>query len=125
MSLVVFTALVGLVLAPVPMHPVLAFTALLCIAVDAGAAGALNMGYDADIDAACAAPRRGAIYRREHEAAMSEHEPRPEPGIRLTEQQRRARRARSIAIAVSLGVLVLLFYIVTLVKGPGVLERPL
>ncbi len=56
---------------------------------------------------------------------MSEHEARPEPGIRLTEQQRRARRARSIAIAVSLGVLVLLFYIVTLVKGPGVLERPL
>ncbi len=49
----------------------------------------------------------------------------PEPGIRLTEQQRRARRARSIAIAISLGVLVVLFYIVTLVKGPGVLERPL
>ncbi len=56
---------------------------------------------------------------------MSEHEAKPEPGIKLTEQQRRARRARSIAIAVSLGVLVLLFYIVTLVKGPGVLERPL
>jgi protoheme IX farnesyltransferase len=51
MSLVVFTALVGLVLAPVPMHPVLAFTALLCITVGAGAAGALNMWYDADIDA--------------------------------------------------------------------------
>jgi heme o synthase len=51
MQLVVFTALVGLVLAPVPMHPVLAFTALLCIAVGAGAAGALNMWYDADIDA--------------------------------------------------------------------------
>ncbi|MGA7229457.1 MAG: protoheme IX farnesyltransferase, partial [Xanthobacteraceae bacterium] len=47
MSLVVFTALVGLVLAPVPMHPVMAFTALLCIAVGAGAAGALNMWYDA------------------------------------------------------------------------------
>jgi hypothetical protein len=51
--------------------------------------------------------------------------PKPEPGIRLTEQQRRARRARSIAIAISLGVLAVLFYIVTLVKGPGVLERPL
>jgi heme o synthase len=51
MSLVVFTALVGLVLAPVHMHPVIAFTALLCIAVGAGAAGALNMWYDADIDA--------------------------------------------------------------------------
>ena len=52
-------------------------------------------------------------------------EPKPEPGIRLTEQQRHARRARSVAIAISLGVLVVLFYIVTLVKGPGVLERPL
>src|SRR3974390_2859052 len=51
MSLVVFPALVGLVVAPVPMHPVMAFTALLCIAVGAGAAGALNMWYDADIDA--------------------------------------------------------------------------
>ena len=58
---------------------------------------------------------------------MSEQntDPKPEPGIRLTEQQRRARRARSIAIAISLGVLAVLFYIVTLVKGPGVLERPL
>ena len=52
-------------------------------------------------------------------------EQKPEPGLRLTEQQLRARRARSIAIAVALGVLVVLFYIVTLVKGPGVLERPL
>jgi protoheme IX farnesyltransferase len=51
MSLVVFTALVGLVRAPVPMHPVMALTSLLCIAVGAGAAGALNMWYDADIDA--------------------------------------------------------------------------
>jgi len=51
MSLVVFTALVGLLLAPGHLHPVLGFTALLCIAVGAGAAGALNMWYDADIDA--------------------------------------------------------------------------
>lgn len=51
MSLVVFTALVGLVAAPGEVHPVLAFTALLCIAVGAGASGALNMWYDADIDA--------------------------------------------------------------------------
>jgi heme o synthase len=51
MSLVVFTAVVGLVRAPVPMHPVMAFTSLLCITVGAGAAGALNMWYDADIDA--------------------------------------------------------------------------
>jgi heme o synthase len=51
MSLVIFTAFVGLMIAPAPMHPVMAFTALLCIAVGAGAAGALNMWYDADIDA--------------------------------------------------------------------------
>ena len=54
MSLVVFTAAVGLVAAPGTMHPVLAVTALLCIAVGAGAAGALNMWYDADIDAVMA-----------------------------------------------------------------------
>ncbi len=51
MSLVIFTGLVGLVVAPMPIHPVTAFAALLCIAVGAGAAGALNMWYDADIDA--------------------------------------------------------------------------
>jgi|TARA_R100000149_G_scaffold61673_1_gene31152 protoheme IX farnesyltransferase len=50
MSLVVFTGLVGLVVAPGSLHPVLAFTALLCIAVGAGASGAINMWYDADID---------------------------------------------------------------------------
>jgi len=50
MSLVVFTALVGMMVAPGHIHPVLGFTALLCIAVGAGAAGALNMWYDADID---------------------------------------------------------------------------
>ena len=51
MFLVVFTALVGLVAAPGSMHPVLAIAALACIAVGAGASGALNMWYDADIDA--------------------------------------------------------------------------
>jgi protoheme IX farnesyltransferase len=51
MSLVVFTALVGMVLAPGSMHPALAVIALICIAVGAGASGALNMWYDADIDA--------------------------------------------------------------------------
>ena len=45
--------------------------------------------------------------------------------IVLTEAQKRSRRARSIAIALALGALVILFYIVTLVKGPGVLNRPL
>ena len=51
MSLVVFTALVGLLVAPGHLHPVVGFTALLCIAIGAGASGALNMWYDADIDA--------------------------------------------------------------------------
>lgn len=51
MSLVVFTALVGLLVAPVPIHPFVGFVAILCIAVGAGASGALNMWWDADIDA--------------------------------------------------------------------------
>jgi protoheme IX farnesyltransferase len=50
MSLVVFTAFTGLVCARAPMSPTLAFVAVLCIAVGAGASGALNMWYDADID---------------------------------------------------------------------------
>lgn len=50
MSLVVFTGLVGLMLAPGHMNPVLAAITILCIAVGAGASGALNMWYDADID---------------------------------------------------------------------------
>jgi heme o synthase len=51
MSLVVFTGLCGLIAAPTSIHPVLAFTAVLCIALGAGAAGALNQWYEADIDA--------------------------------------------------------------------------
>src|SRR5215510_7419747 len=51
MSLVVFTALVGLMVTPGHLHPVLGFAALLCITIGAGAAGALNMWYDADVDA--------------------------------------------------------------------------
>lgn len=50
-SLVVFTGAIGLIVAPVHIHPVLAFAAVLCIAVAAGAAGALNMWFDRDIDA--------------------------------------------------------------------------
>jgi hypothetical protein len=46
-------------------------------------------------------------------------------GIVLTEAQKRARRSRSIAIALALGALVILFYVMTLVKGPGVLIRPI
>jgi len=51
MSLVVFTGVVGLALAPGHLHPLLAAVAILCIAVGAGAAGAINMWYDRDIDA--------------------------------------------------------------------------
>ena len=51
MFLVVFTALVGLVAAPEGLHPVLALASLICIAAGAGASGALNMWFDADIDA--------------------------------------------------------------------------
>lgn len=51
MTLVVFTGLIGLLVAPGHLHPVLAFAAVLSIAVGAGAAGAINMWYDRDIDA--------------------------------------------------------------------------
>jgi len=52
MSLVVFTGLAGLLAAPVAVNPVLGFAAVLCIALGAGAAGALNQWYEADLDAA-------------------------------------------------------------------------
>ena len=51
MSLVVFTAAVGLLVAPVHVNPVIAFASILFIALGAGASGALNMWWDADIDA--------------------------------------------------------------------------
>ena len=50
MSLVIFTGLAGMVAAPGHLHPLTGFTALLCIAVAAGASGCLNMAYDSDID---------------------------------------------------------------------------
>lgn len=70
MSLVIFTALAGLIAAPGDIHPWLAAVALLAIAVGAGASGALNMWYDADIDALMARTAnrpvpRGAILPRE------------------------------------------------------------
>ncbi|MDU8942922.1 heme o synthase [Ovoidimarina sediminis] len=51
MSLVVFTALAGLLVAPASIHPMIGFSAILFIAIGAGASGALNMWWDADIDA--------------------------------------------------------------------------
>ena len=53
-----------------------------------------------------------------------DNEPKPD-GIVLTEAQKKRRRERSIAIALALGVLVVLFFAVTLVKGPAVLVRPM
>jgi len=61
MSLVVFTALVGMVMAPGGVHPVIGFASLLAIAVGAGAAGALNMWYDADIDGRMQRTRRRPV----------------------------------------------------------------
>ncbi len=63
MSLVVFTGFVGLMAAPGTLHPVLAAVALLCIAVGAGASGALNMWFDADIDAVMMRTRKRPIPR--------------------------------------------------------------
>mgnify|MGYP001806083268 CR=1 FL=1 len=61
MSLVVFTALVGMVIAPGTIHPVLGAVALMLIAVGAGASGCLNMWYDADIDAVMSRTRTRPI----------------------------------------------------------------
>ncbi len=61
MSLVVFTAFVGLLVAPVPVHPFLAFTSVLFIAIGGGAAGALNMWWDADIDAVMRRTRKRPV----------------------------------------------------------------
>ncbi|MET1413981.1 heme o synthase [Roseibium sp. HPY-6] len=61
MSLVIFTAFVGLMLAPGSVHPILGAVAILCIAIGAGASGALNMWYDADIDEVMSRTRKRAI----------------------------------------------------------------
>ncbi len=72
MSLVVFTALAGLLLAPTPPHPLIAFASLLAIAVGAGASGALNMWYEADLDAVMARTSKRPIPagRLDPEAAL-------------------------------------------------------
>ncbi len=73
MSLVVFTGATGLVLAPESIHPVLAVVAILCIAVGAGASGAINMWYDSDIDAVMArtASRPIPAGRMSRESALA------------------------------------------------------
>ncbi|WP_334146852.1 heme o synthase [Hyphomicrobium sp.] len=90
MSLVVFTSLAGLFAAPGTLHPVLAAIAILCIAVGAGASGALNMWYDADID-----------------ARMARTAARPIPRGRVTAEEALAfGSVLSVMSVVTLGVLV-------------------
>ena len=72
MTLVVFTGLCGMLAAPVGIHPVLGFTAILCIALGAGAAGALNQWYEADIDAVMRRTQKRPLPagRMERQAAL-------------------------------------------------------
>jgi heme o synthase len=72
MSLVVFTALCGLLAAPGSIHPVIGFTAILCIALGAGACGALNQWYEADVDAKMARTSKRPLPagRMDREAAL-------------------------------------------------------
>ncbi len=63
MSLVVFTGLAGMLVAPGTLHPILGAIAVLCIAIGAGAAGAINMWYDRDIDAIMARTRQRPLVR--------------------------------------------------------------
>jgi heme o synthase len=95
MSLVVFTALTGIVVAPGDLHPFLAVIALLAIAVGAGASGALNMWWDADID-----------------AGMERTQGRPIPAGRIT-----AREALTFGMVLSIGSVVVLGVIVNWVAG--------
>ena len=90
MSLVIFTAFVGLMLAPGSLHPVLGAVAILCIAIGAGASGALNMWYDADID-----------------KVMSRTQKRPIPAGKITPDEALAFGVTlSIGSVVTLGLLV-------------------
>ncbi len=95
MSLVVFTALTGIVAAPGAIHPVLGAIALLAIAIGAGASGALNMWWDADID-----------------AKMSRTQSRPIPQGRITCDE-----ALTFGIVLSIGSIVVLGVIVNWVAG--------
>ena len=98
MSLVVFTALVGLLVAPVGVHPVVGFAAILFIALGAGASGALNMWYDADID-----------------AVMKRTRNRPLPGGRVTPGE-----ALSIGLALS-GISIVMLGLATNLAAAGLL----
>ena len=95
MSLVIFTALVGMVAAPGQLHPVLAAIALLAIAVGAGASGALNMWYEADID-----------------AVMQRTAARPIPRGRITEDE-----ALTFGVVLAVGSVLTLGVLVNWVAG--------
>ncbi len=92
MRLVIFTAAVGMLAAPTGVHPVIALSCILCIAVGAGASGALNMWWDADID-----------------AAMARTAKRPVPSGRVTADE---------ALAVGLTLSVLAVMLLFLFGGP-------
>ncbi|MCX2723826.1 heme o synthase [Roseibium sp. DSM 29163] len=95
MSLVIFTAFVGLMLAPGSVHPVLGAVAILCIAIGAGASGALNMWYDADID-----------------QIMSRTRKRPIPAGKITREE-----AFAFGMTLSVGSVVLLGLLVNWFAG--------
>ena len=76
MSLVVLTALAGMLVAPASVHPVIGFAALLAISIGAGAAGALNMWWDCDIDALMARTRLRARTAQPQRAPRSRGSPR-------------------------------------------------
>ena len=97
MSLVVFTALVGYVAAPGPGDLVLGFAAILSIAVAAGAAGALNMWFDADID-----------------AVMTRTRTRPIPAGRVSRDE-----------ALALGLTLSVFAVLTMLLAAGTLAAAL
>jgi len=95
MSLVIFTAFVGMMLAPGSIHPVLGAVAILCIAIGAGASGALNMWYDADID-----------------RVMSRTQKRPIPAGKITPQE-----AFAFGITLSIGSVLTLGLLVNWFAG--------
>ncbi len=95
MSLVIFTAFVGLMLAPGSVHPVLGVVAILCIAIGAGASGALNMWYDADID-----------------EVMTRTRKRPIPAGKVTREE-----ALAFGVTLSIGSVVLLGLLVNWFAG--------
>ena len=98
MSLVVFTALVGLLVAPVSLNPVESFCAILFIALGAGASGALNMWWDADID-----------------AVMRRTKSRPVPSGKVT-----ADEARAVGLVLS-GISVTMLWLATNALAAGLL----